>query len=272
MNRTKKIIISLLILLISAIVILLYRYNLSFGDSFNQKTVMAICMNKVLKTNDHKESKRMCECMVGGYVEKFSEKELLYISQKSLQESFNNCNSEKENLIAENIQVDSTKLYQKIGWINQIDENTKEDVEAYVSKKSDTIINQFKVYKNGVIDFSMSKFYELKIEGYKDSLIQGEIRFFSPKDSISLDKIENRDVIFYYLQRENDSLIIKEIKTDTNYIKFPYRNFDNYTFVGFISDYRWITVDTSEVYLLNRNLFAIDSEASTNNNFVELIK
>ena len=233
---------------------------------------MGICMNKILKTNNYNNSKNKCECMVGGFVQDYPDDKLLQIGLKALKESFKNCSSENEILITDNVEIDSTKLYQKIGWINQIDKNTKEDVEAYVSKKSDTIINQFKVYKNGVIDSSMSKFYELKIEGYKDSIIQGEIRFFSPKDSTSSDRIEKRDVIFYYLQRESDSLLIKEIKTDTNYIKFPYRNFDNYSFVGFISDYRWITVDTSDAYLLNRNLFAIDSEVSTNNKFVDLLK
>src|SRR5690606_11560487 len=102
--------------------------------------------------------------------------------------------------------------------------------------------------------------------------LNGRISFFSPADSIPKSKINSRHVTFIYLQKENDSLIFKEIKTDKNVIHFDYKNFDNLSFVGYISDYRFIEIDSMpEKFLLNRNDFAIDSEISTNNPFIELL-
>ncbi len=275
MNKPQKIILGLLIGILALITIITYRYNLTFGETVYDKSLMAGCMNKVLQSENYTESKNKCECFIGTLVEKYSEEEISNNIGKVLSENkslFDKCLAKNENFIPENTPIDTTKLYQKIGWKGQIDKDLSQEIEAYVSKKNDTLINQYKTYRKGVLDSSLSKFYELKIEGYKDSLIQGEIRFFSPRDSTPLNQVESREVTFIYLQRENDSLVVKEIKTDTNFIKFPYRNYDDYTFVGFISDYRFITSTSSDSLLLNRNLFAIDSEASTDNKFVELLK
>lgn len=274
MNKPQKIVVGLLIGILALITIVTYRYNLTFGETVYDKSLMAGCMYKVLRSENYTESKNKCECFIGNLIEKYSEEEIRNDIDKIIVEnksSFDECLGKDENINPQIASIDTTKLYQKIGW-QQIDEDVSQEVEAYVSKKNDTLINQYKTYKKGVLDSSLSKFYELKIEGYKDSLIQGEIRFFSPRDSMPLNQVESREVTFIYLQRENDSLVFKEIKTDTNFIKFPYRNFDDYTFVGFISDYRFITTTSSDSLLLNRNLFAIDSEASTDNTFVELLK
>ncbi len=171
-------------------------------------------------------------------------------------------------------EVDSAKLYQKISIVYEDEKNISEEYEVYVSKKNDSIWNQWKIYKNGVLDSSKSKFYNLNIEGNKnDSLLKGTISFYSPADSIPTAKISSREVTFIYLQRINDSLIFKEIKTDKNIIHFDYKDFDSLSFVGYISDLRFIEMDSvPEKLLLNRNFFAIDSEVFTNNNFVELLK
>jgi hypothetical protein len=169
---------------------------------------------------------------------------------------------------------DTTKLYQKIR-VQTGDKNISGGIyEGYVSKKKDTIWNQWKVYKNGAIDSSKSKFYELKIVTNKlDSTIKGVINFYSPGDSIKQTKINSREVFFTYLQRENDSLVHKEIKTDKNIIEFDYKDFDDMNIVGFISDLRFVKIDSvPEKLLVNRNYFAIDSDVSTNNTMIELVK
>ncbi|MCH4824652.1 hypothetical protein ML462_15890 [Gramella lutea] len=272
MNRIQIIIIGLILTLFALMAIVIFRYNLVFGETVFQKSMMAGCMHKELKSKNLSESKDLCECYIGNLVENYSENQIRNnIDQIKLEDKnlFNNCRPEKDDL-AENLSIDTTKFYQKIGWKTQIDNNTIQEIEAYVSKKSDTLINQLKVYNNGVIDPTKSKFYELKIEGFKDSLIQGEISFFTPQDCTSIKN--KREITLTYLQREEDSLIIREIDTDTNYIEFPYRNFDNYSFVGVISDFRWIYNDSSDSYTVYENYFAIDSEASTDNGFVELLK
>ena len=169
---------------------------------------------------------------------------------------------------------DTTKLYQKIKIIYGEENKNSEEYEGYVSKENDTIWNQWKFYKNGIIDSSKSKFYQLKIEGNKnESILKGIISFYSPGDSIKQVKIHSRKVTFTYLQKENDSLIFKEIQTDKNIIEFDYRDYNNLTFVGYISDLRFVKIDSlPEKLFVNRNYFAIDTEISTNNTFVELLK
>jgi hypothetical protein len=190
----------------------------------------------------------------------------------------NSCKKEKEAL-PEKIDIrpkqDTTKLYQKIRIVYGEENINSEEYEAYVSKKKDTFWNQWKFYKNGVIDSSKSKFYDLKVDGIKgDSILKGTISFYSPADSIPQSKISSRDVTFLYLQRENDSLIFKEIKTNKNVIHFEYKDLDSLKFVGYISDLRFFEIDSlpNDELLLNRNFFAVDSEVSTNNTFVELLK
>lgn len=169
--------------------------------------------------------------------------------------------------------IDTTKLYQKINIVHGEVNDITAEYQIYVSKKKDTFWNQWKIYKNGIIDSSKSKFYNLRIEKPKnDSMFKGTISFYSPADSIPKSKT-SRDVTFIYLQRIKDSLIIKEIRTNKNVIHFNYKNFDSLSFVGFISDLRFIEIDSiPEKLLLNKTYFAIDSEISTNNTFIELLK
>ena len=181
----------------------------------------------------------------------------------------------KETVIIKNeTELDTTKLYQKINISYGNKNDITEEYEVYISKKKDSFWNQWKFYKKGVIDSSKSKFYNLKVEGNKnDSILKGTISFFSPADSIPDSKISSRDVTFIYLQKDNDSLILKEIKSNKNVIYFDYKDFENLSFVGYISDLRFIKIDSfPEKLLLNRNFFAVDSEVSTNNTFVELLK
>ncbi|MGJ8594186.1 MAG: hypothetical protein ACSHXF_16675 [Aquaticitalea sp.] len=172
-------------------------------------------------------------------------------------------------------EIDTSKLYQKINIPYYQNGELIGENEAYVSKKKDTFWNTWKFYKNGVIDSSKSKFYDLKVEGLKgDSILKGIISFYSPADSIPPSKVSSRDVTFLYLQREHDSLIFKEIKTNKNVIHFEYKVLDSLKFVGYISDFRFLEIDSlpNDEVLLNQNFFAVDSEISTDNPFVKLLK
>ena len=191
--------------------------------------------------------------------------------------SINSCKKNNENineLNTVNTKQDTTKLFQKIKIIYGEEKRNSEEYEGYVSKEKDTFWNQWKFYKNGSIDSTKSKFYNLNVEGKKgDSILKGMISFYSPADSIPKSKVDSRNVTFLYLQRENDSLIFKEIKSDQNVIYFDYKDLDSLKFIGYISDLRYIKIDSMpEKLLLSRNYFAIDSEVSTNNTFVELLK
>ncbi len=174
------------------------------------------------------------------------------------------------------IELDTTKLYRKINIAYTNENDTTEEYQGYVSKKKDTFWNEWRFYEKGILDSSKSKFYELNVEELKgDSILKGRISFFSPADSIAKEKVYSRSVTFLYLQKINDSMKFKEIKTDKNIIEFDYKDYGNLEFVGYISDIRFIKIDslsTKGKILANRNYFAIDSELYTNNPFVDLLK
>jgi len=171
-------------------------------------------------------------------------------------------------------EIDTSKRYQRINIPYYENGELIGENEAYVSKKKDTFWNTWLFYKKGVIDSSKSKFFDFSITGNKkDSILKGKITIHSPADSIPKSKISSREITLVYLQKENDSIITKEIKSEKSTIEFDYKNFENYGFEGFVMDLRFFKLDsTSEKLLLNRNYFALDTKLSTNNVFVELLE
>jgi hypothetical protein len=170
---------------------------------------------------------------------------------------------------------DTSKLYYKVGLLNNLGNNQIQEIEAYVNKENDTLVNQIRFYNNGKLDSTKSKFFELIISGPKDSVMTGHVTFFSPRDTLSNKRIHERSVTFHYVQSENDSIVIKEIRGTTNSITFPYRNFMNFTFMGYISDIRFITKEITNDSLeveVNHVKFAIDNNTSTDNTYVDLLK
>ena len=239
--------------------------------------MMVGCMNRMLKENNYSKSKGVCECVLSYLNIKYSDDKLRedteidkILSADSVRLSY--CSDKHIDSININKDIDTTKKYYKIGLMNNFGNNKIEEIEAYVSRNNDTIINQYKIYNNGVLDSTKSKFFELVISGPKDSIMNGRIHFYSPRDTLPKEYIYQRNVSFRYIQMESDSLVIKEIDTDTNFIAFPYKNFWNFTFIGYISDLRFINkegnVDSVDV---NWEKFAIDNKKFTNNIYVELI-
>lgn len=254
------------------------------------------CVNSFNKKTDYtnSESKKICECFLTYLFDNYEREYLKNNIEKIIEnnkaivercypKTVKNKNSDnlkvdkttKNNIIDGASFVDTSKIYQKRSFTYQIGNEEKLIKEFYITKDKDTFLNQYKFYYRNEIDTSRSKFYDLKVEGYKnDSVLKGTIKFYSPRDTVPLNKINQRWVTFGFLQGNRDSLWFKEIETDTNVIHFDYVSFDSLTFSGYISDFRFIENDTipSNKLILNRVYFAIDSEVSTNNAFVELLK
>ena len=265
---------------------------MTYGESTLQKASMLGCMISLNNNANYSnsENKKICECFIiyllENYEEKYLEKNLKKIIKKEravlekcypkIKKDNEPNNSNEKDSISRNIPfIDTSKIYQKRSFTYRIGNNEKLIEELYITKDKDTFLNQYKFYYKNKIDTSRSKFYDLKVEGYEnDSVLKGTIKFFSPRDTVPLDKIYDRWVTFGFLQGNKDSLWFKEIETDTNVIHFNYVNFDSLTFSGYISDFRFIENDTipSNKLILNRIYFAIDSEVSTNNAFIELLK
>src|SRR5699024_7281631 len=121
-----------------------------------------------------------------------------------------------------------TIKYDKVGlYFKHPGQNVVDEIEVYVSENDDTIFNQIGRLKNGEIDPSISKYYQLTLAGKEtDSILQGTLKFYSPGDTISTDKLAERHVTFNYLQRVGDTLIWKEIQTNKNVIHFDFRTFN----------------------------------------------
>lgn len=277
-NAKKTTIIIILLLLILLPIYFYNRYNLSYGETIFQKSIMAGCMQKMLVQNNHEKSKEVCECVVEYLNAKYSEEKLKNDGEldKILEvekDHFSQCYKKYVGLTNIDSKEDSTKQYQLVGWIYSFGNNKIEEIQAYISINNDTIINQYKYFNNGVLDSSKSKFFNLVISGPKDSIMEGHINFFSPRDTVSQNDIYERDVSFTYLQIENDSLVFKEIKTDTNSITFPYKNFRDFTIMGYLSDLRFIKIkNTKDSLEVNKVSFAVDNKKFTENTYVELVK
>ncbi|TDN80387.1 hypothetical protein DET49_13228 [Salegentibacter sp. 24] len=99
MNRIQKTIIGLFITFFTLIAIVIFRYNLIFGETVFQKSMMAGCMHKELKTKNFGKSKKLCECYIGILVENYSESQIRNnIDQIKLENKnpFKNCRSEDD--------------------------------------------------------------------------------------------------------------------------------------------------------------------------------
>lgn len=166
---------------------------------------------------------------------------------------------------------DTTKLYQKITVQQKLDDYSSNEIEFYVSKKNDTFWNQHKYYYCGVLDRTKSKFFNIDMRRNTiDSVIRGKIDFYSPLDTIPQSKIVSRSVVLSYLEKEKDSVHIKEIETEKNIIEFKWKNTGGFGFVGIITDYLTVQNDRlSDEVLIYINHYAIDSEISTNSPFIE---
>ena len=81
-----------------------------------------------------------------------------------------------ENISEYIIEIDTSKMYQRINIPYYENDKLIGENEAYISKKKDTFWNTWKFYKNGVIDSSKSKFFDFNITGNKnDSILKGKI-------------------------------------------------------------------------------------------------
>ncbi len=240
--------------------------------------MMIGCMTELLPDNGFRKSKDACECIFDFLIAKYSDEKLSndIEFEKILSvdnPTFSSCNKKYIQLENE-IETDTTKRYYKVRLMNNFKDNQIEIIDAYVDReKKDTILNEFRYFNNGVLDSSKSKFFDLIITGRKDSIMEGRIDFYSPRDTISKKSIYQRNVSFRYIQEEDDCIVVKEIETDTNSIKFPYKNFRNFTFIGYISDTRFINKEnTTDSLDVNFAKFTIDNKLSTNNIYIDLLK
>jgi hypothetical protein len=108
-------------------------------------------------------------------------------------------------------------------------EKDREEIELYVSSKSDTIFNQHKMFIDNKIDSSRSCFYDLKIvPTNKKNVYKASIKFNSDFKMKTLDKSHRMRLWLSFREETKDSTFFSNIEVNNrNTIDFHYTNIKN---------------------------------------------
>jgi hypothetical protein len=112
----------------------------------------------------------------------------------------------------------------------------KEEIEFYITKDKDTLINSVKVYNKDSIYKEFSFYYDLKItKSEKPNIYNGEIVLNSKNYNFKESKNKRRKIIFSYNNLCKDSLYTKKIVSKGKFsIKFKFENCYNDRLQGLI--------------------------------------
>jgi len=108
-----------------------------------------------------------------------------------------------------NIESNSKNLIKRELIRYEYEDSVYEDIEFYINEKNDTVINQIKIYKKGILDTLSSHFYNLMLTPLKNGKSKGKITFYSNTDTIT-NKI--RELEFGFAQFSGDSIYYKTFK------------------------------------------------------------
>ena len=147
------------------------------------------------------------------------------------------------------------------------------DIEYYINAKNDTVINQIKIYKKGIIDTLSSHFYDLWLTPLTNGKSKGNITFHSSTDTIIK---KTRELEFGFAQSSGDSIYFKTFKViNKKSISFEYGNFRNNTFMGYLYEVISIPLDSipneeRKVRLIFSNTM-VDNKVFTSNPYFGVI-
>jgi hypothetical protein len=177
----------------------------------------------------------------------------------------------KENRLIEINEKNNDTIYTRV-WINYPSlEKPNKSIEYYISSKTDTIFNQTKVYKNGILDTLKSEFYELEIyKTKKPNLYKGKIILHSRFDKLQINDMNKRKLQFLYLEF-NDSLNLKSVTTkSSNQLEFEFINTKNNHLTGvLIQDvFRDTLINNEKLLNYGKTRLLVDTNNETDNLFI----
>lgn len=180
------------------------------------------------------------------------------------------CQEKKD--LSSNNQFDklSNSLYKK-KWLQlEFDEKSKHLLELYITKERDSFINQYKVFKDNVLDTLNSAFYDLVIsETDKIGFYRGKIILFNRFKDVKLDTYNTRKLFFNFISQSKDSLWTNTITSDNTTIEFEFENYYAKRLQGFIFETVTLLKNEDEVNVHQLEI-AIDNYNFTNNIFFQL--
>lgn len=184
--------------------------------------------------------------------------------------TFSSCSQKEKTLTAKN-PAESDTVYRKLWRSYPSTENPQESIEYYVSPKTDTIFNQMKVYKNGILDTLRSEFYELEVfKTDKPNFYKGKIILHTRFDKLKLNKENKRKLEFLYLEFK-DSLIVSSTKSESsNILEFGFMNTKDNNLTGvLIQDvFRDTIINGKTMLNYGKARILVDTKNETDNLFI----
>ena len=181
---------------------------------------------------------------------------------------FISCKNEHRKVREKKDRLSMDTLYTR-SWIHINHPDGREEVEIYVTKSHDTIVNQYKLYRNNVIDTLVSEYYDFKFEKTKKPhFYKGTITLHSKYENLKLNKKNQRSLEFDFCEQNADSMSLKFLKSEkSNTINFEFENFYDQKLIGIL--YQLTTRDTTDDKVnLNQIHILVDNNPKTNNLFL----
>lgn len=177
----------------------------------------------------------------------------------------------KQNRLIEINETSNDTIYTRL-WINYPSvEKPNKSIEYYISSKTDTIFNQTKVFKNGILDTLKSEFYELEIyKTKKPNLYKGKIILHSRFDKLQINDMNKRKLQFLYLEF-NDSLNLRSVSSkSSNQLEFEFINTKNNHLTGvLIQDvFRDTLINNEKLLNYGKTRILVDTDNETDNLFI----
>ena len=187
----------------------------------------------------------------------------------SLLTFFISCKNEHRKVREKKDRLSMDTLYTR-SWINiNHPDGRREEVEIYVTKSHDTIVNQYKLYRNDLIDTLVSEYYDFKFEKTKKPhFYKGTITLHSKYENLKLNKKNKRKLEFDFCEQNADSTSLKFLKSEkSNTINFEFENFYDQKLIGLL--YQLTTRDTTNDRInMNQIHILVDNNPKTNNLFL----
>ena len=168
------------------------------------------------------------------------------------------------------------KKYDRFWITYEYPNNNSEKVEVYVSKENDTINNQIKFLKNGIIDSIQSRFFEITLEKSKKvDTYNGTFHYYSEHDSNPKNIEKERRLRLSIFQKSRDSSYYQKFESKgSNKVEFELVNYESDQLIGIMWEMRFIQkdVESKDMAQVIETHLAVDNKPTTNNLGIEIYK
>jgi hypothetical protein len=190
------------------------------------------------------------------------------------------CSGKKDKAELKQVQSQNTVDKDKYDrfWITyEYPNKFSEKVEVYVSKENDTIINQVINLKNGIIDSTKSRFFEINLmKSEKPDTYNGIFKYYSDYDSNPNNVDKEKTLSLSIFQKSRDSSYYQKFESKaSNEVEFELVNYESDQLVGIMSERRFIQFfdeNGKDMLKFITTEMAVDNKTRTHNIGIEIYK